>query len=342
VLASGQDVWGEELLRRSGGPTLAAARALLPPLYEARAAHRTSLTSSGAYYLPFAEPVGPLGAGAVALHLADGSEIVTGRVGGPSLSIDVGSGGRERFGSCLSRAGAATLAGGYLPILETSYRDAQGAAYRQESFAATIPALPGLVSFVRIRVDARQLDAPVDVRFVVSAAGVSAVGGRLLRGRSVVLLFSPGGHARGASVVYPVAPGESRTIVVAYLDRPAAVGSVGDLARLYRAARRAEVDYWEGRLRAGGSITVPEREVDDAERALLIQNLVLGYRYSIGNAYRWASGASRRPIARSWRSRCAVRLRPTRTGRAGRSSSASPSTTRSSTTARRSPNSARH
>ena len=33
------------------------------------------------------------------------------------------------------------------------------------------------------------------------------------------------------------------------------------------------------------TISVPERRVEDAEKALLVQDLVLGWRYSIGNQY---------------------------------------------------------
>src|SRR6202043_1380364 len=101
------DVWGERLLAAPGGPSAPALARLLPPLFYARAAHARPLTASGAYYLPFAEPVGPLGAGAVDLHLGDGSEIVSGRVGGRSLTLAVGAAGGERFGSCLSRLGPA-------------------------------------------------------------------------------------------------------------------------------------------------------------------------------------------------------------------------------------------
>ena len=142
ALASGRDLWGEELLRSPGGPTYATASGRLAPIRYARSAKGRPLTTSGAYYLPFAEPESPLGAGTVALHVADGSEIVSERVGGPALQVFAGG---ARFGSCPARAGATTLAAGWLPILETRY-----AGYSQESFAARIPETGSLVSFVRI------------------------------------------------------------------------------------------------------------------------------------------------------------------------------------------------
>ena len=53
----------------------------------------------------------------------------------------------------------------------------------------------------------------------------------------------------------------------------------------YERARAAVVRYWQGRLALGASITVPEPRVVNAERASLIQNLMLTWRYSIGNPY---------------------------------------------------------
>lgn len=43
--------------------------------------------------------------------------------------------------------------------------------------------------------------------------------------------------------------------------------------------------YWQRRLSEGMTISVPERRIDDAVRALRIQDLELTWRYSIGNPY---------------------------------------------------------
>ncbi|HEX7083842.1 MAG TPA: hypothetical protein VF186_06985 [Gaiellaceae bacterium] len=251
VLRSGRDVWGDALLRRPGGPTYAAARGHLPPLLLARGPGGKPLTDSGVYYLPFAQPEGPSGAGSVALHVADGSQVVSQRVGGPSLTVDVGAGGHERYGSCLARLGAPRLAGGWLPILETGYRDAAGARYRQESFAVRRGGR--LISFVRVDVDARRASGAVTVR--LHAAGA------------------------GRSLAYRVARGERRTVYAAW-----PVTAVPD-AGSYAQAREAVVDYWRKRLAEGAAISVPEARVENALRALRVQNLTLGWRYSIGNPY---------------------------------------------------------
>ena len=155
VLRSGRDVWGEQLLRSASGPTYGAAASLLPPLLYARAPGKKALTDSGVYYLPFGQPQGVQGAGTVALHVADGSQVIANRVGERSVTVLVGPAGKERYGTCLRRLAPARLADGHLPILETGYVDAAGNRYRQESFAAQDAKAGGLASFIRLEVDAR-------------------------------------------------------------------------------------------------------------------------------------------------------------------------------------------
>src|SRR2546423_78759 len=178
---------GRVLLAAPQGPTYAGAARALRPLLWARAAKGRSLTASGVYYLPFTIPGGPQGASLAALHVADGSQIVSNQAGGPALTIFVGG---ERYRSCLPRLTPARLAQGYLPILETAYTDGAGARYEQESFTARAPQL---VSFVRLTVDARK--APARIRF----AGAHVAGPRRItvpRGKTATVyaawLLSPG------------------------------------------------------------------------------------------------------------------------------------------------------
>jgi hypothetical protein len=233
TLTGGRDVLGERLLRLPGGPTYAAAARLVPPLLFARTSKQRALTPSGVYYVPSAQPAGAQGAGAPMLLLADGSEIRYGSVGGRSLRVSVAGG--ERFGSCLRRTGAARLAAGYLPIVQTSYVDAHGTRYHQEAFAARLPG-----------------------------------------GTTAAYVHVTGGNARigGVTASRPVLWVPRRS------PRPQRI----DVAE-YDRARAAVVQYWQGRLAEGAAITVPEPRVLNAERALLIQNLMLTWRYSIGNPY---------------------------------------------------------
>ena len=132
TLAAHQDVWGNELLRSPDGPTYAGVRRYLHPLMlvgRPAGLGPSRLTDSGVYYLPFGVPSGSNGASRVQLHVADGSQIVSRLASGPRVSLDVGASGHERYGSCLARLAQPHLRGGYLPILETSYVDADGVRY---------------------------------------------------------------------------------------------------------------------------------------------------------------------------------------------------------------------
>ena len=252
ALRAREDVWGNELLAH-GEPSYARATRFLAPLLLARGPGGRPLTRSGVYYLPFAQPDGARGAGSVALHVADGGEIVAQKIGGPSLEISVGNDGGERFGSCLERLSTPALGGGYLPILETGYRDADGARYRQESFAARDSGSGRLASYVRIAVGAGHAGAQVRL--------------------------SPS-HGRAVTVAVP--PGARRTV---YARWPGG-GSPQPIApSAYAAARAGVVAYWHDRLGEGMRISVPEPRVENAWRALLVQELELTWRYSIGNPY---------------------------------------------------------
>jgi hypothetical protein len=286
ALRARRDVWGERLLASRDGPTFAGASRYLKPLFLARAADGRPLTESGVHYAPFAQPEGAWGATSVALHVADGSQIVSEKAHGRRLTIAVGPRGLERYGSCLARLSPPRLEEGYLPILETRYVDGDGVRYRQESFAAHVPETGSLVSFVRVVADATGSSSRrTRIRATPSVDQLTSRDGRLTRKGHTYLFFSPGGSFNGSSVKYNVAPGTTRTIYLAWLNSPASSRPLLLDDQSYDAARESVLDYWQRRLVHGGTITVPEEQVMDAERSLLIQNLALTWRYSIGNAY---------------------------------------------------------
>jgi len=242
-------VWGEQLLAARGGPSYEAAAARVAPLLYAQTARGQSLTRSRVYYLPFSVPRGPGGATGAMLHVADGSEIRAGRVSGPSLEVGVGAEGRESYGTCLARLTPGRLADGWLPVLVTRYRDAAGGTYAQESFAARSDGR--IASFIRL-----------------TASAADAVRLRL------------------GPVSVDVPRGTVRTVHVRWAPpRPAAAIDAGEYAQ----ARASITAYWGDRLADGARIEVPERLVHDARRALLVQSLVLGWRYSLGNPYEQVS-----------------------------------------------------
>src|ERR671913_72794 len=274
ALRAPHDLWGNQLLNAPDGPSYAAAQRLLPPLFYARAPKKRPLTESGAYYLTFGQPHGARGAGSVALHVADGSQVIAERVGGRRLTVFVGAAGRERFGSCLSRLGFARLADGYLPVLTTTYRDGAGVRYRQEAFAAHTSETGSLVSFVRFDVDASRASRKlVQLRIATSV--------RQLR-RS--LAFSRGGTVKRSTLTYRIRRGTKRTLYLAWINYPGRRGISVDADR-YDRARRAVQAFWRRRVAEGTQIVVPERRINDAYRNLLVQNLQQTWRYSVGNPY---------------------------------------------------------
>jgi hypothetical protein len=264
VLRAKQDLWGNALIARKNGPTYEAVRRLLKPLLYART-RNGRLTSSGVYYLPFAQPLGVHGAQTVALHVADGSEILSQTAKGPKLKIYVGRFGQEPYGSCLARLKPARLASGYLPMLETKYVDGEGTRYRQESFSVRGLGTGDLVSFVRLVATAR------------------------VTGHGSVIRLVPEGSRRGArseqgTMQERVEAGQTTTVWGAWLV-PFGGAPVEIDATTYAAARERLLDFWSARLAEQPTYSVPEKVVNDAQRALLVQDLALTWRYSIGNQY---------------------------------------------------------
>ena len=287
AVSSKRDVWGEQLLSRPGGPTYEAASAFLAPIIYGQQRRHRPLTASGIYYLAFSYPYNAFGSTAYALHVADGSQIITRRVGGPSLSVDVGARGRERFGSCLTRLAPARLTRGYLPILRTSYSDGGGVRYQQESFAGRVSGVRSTVSFVRLTVDARGARAGAVVRLVPSLKGLTTIPSddRLASNKGTHLVVSAGGRYRRGSFEFRVPPGGRRVVYADWLLGPSPALLLRANRATYERARGGVASFWDRRISGGIHFSVPEARVDDAQRAVLIQQMGHTWRYSIGNPY---------------------------------------------------------
>jgi hypothetical protein len=121
------------------------------------------------------------------------------------------------------------------------------------------------------------------VRFTASDRGLTRAGRQLRLGRGARLLVGKGARFDGRSVVY--AAGKPRVVYVAWLNVPRRTRPFRLSRRAYERARRSVAAYWQRRLAAGGELVVPEQRVYDAERSLLIQNLLMSWRYSLGNSY---------------------------------------------------------
>jgi hypothetical protein len=265
-----------------------AARRFLTPLTQGMQWEGRPLTTSGSYYVPFSFPFTSYGSTVFALHVADGSEIVTRRVGGPSLTLYVGHYGIDRYGSCPSRLRPARLAQGYLPILQTGYEDLSGVRYTQESFVGRAYGTYGarsVISFVKLVVDARQATKSATVRLVPWRRLAHSAPDRLALGGQTRLIVSEGAEFVDGVVRYRVPAGERQTIYAEWLNAPSDAQYVHATETAYDTARASVVSFWESKLAGGATFQVPEEGVQVAELGILTQLIAYGWRYSIGNPY---------------------------------------------------------
>ncbi|RSS81119.1 hypothetical protein [Streptomyces sp. WAC06614] len=291
ALRSKEDIWGEKVLASRNGPTYDNVKGYLTPLmYVRQPVHLGPMTDTGVYYIPFGFPKELTGRGAVALHVADGSQIMSNHWNGRNLKVFVGH-GDERYGACLANLKGPHLSRGYLPVLESEYKDAQGVSYRQQSFAAHIPGTDLAASFIRITASGggKSNSATIKLREVCgrTACGLSARDNRLVRDGKTFLYFTPGAKFDGTDLTYDVKPAGHSTD--AYLVRPVDAARVPrDLKagpQSHSEARERTQSYWDRRLDGRAVVEVPEQRVNHATKALLIQNLLMAWRYSLGNSY---------------------------------------------------------
>ena len=163
----------------------------------------------------------------------------------------------------------------------------RGVRYRQESFAAHIRQTRSLVSFVQLTADATSSSDFVRVKLTPSARGLAlSEDGALVRDDNTYLVASDGAQYEGSAVTYEVPPGTSATVYAAWLVEPGRSKRFRP-RRGRRTPARETTSSTSGRTSsaAGATYEVPERVVQDAQRSLLIQNLTLGWRYSIGDRY---------------------------------------------------------
>ena len=154
AVAAGPDLWGARLLHARGGPTYAAARRLLTPLTQAMQWQGRPLTASGSYYMPLSFPFTSYGSTVFALHVADGSEIITRRIGGPSLAVYVGDGQRALRLVPRLACSRPSSRDGYLPIAaDVVHRRRRASATGRSRSSAAPTATYGarsVISFVRL------------------------------------------------------------------------------------------------------------------------------------------------------------------------------------------------
>lgn len=286
ALAAKTDFWGAQLLARPEGPTYENIKDFLKPLmYAVQPVASGPQTLTGVYYLPFGVPEGLSGRGAVALHVADGSQIITDRFNYRNTQFFVGD-GTERFGGDIARVAGQSLYRGYLPVLQVGYTDSRGVRYTHESFATYLPGTTQLASYIKITASGTGKTLLRVLEYVGVNGGLQASGDQLVMNGNSYVVFSPGATFDGTNLDYELDldKGE-QTVYLVRVTRAAPIPAVTAGAAGHAAALGATAQYWDGRLAQAAVVDVPEPLVRDATKALLVQNLLATWRYSLGNAY---------------------------------------------------------
>jgi hypothetical protein len=296
ALRAKADLWGSRLLARRRGPTYRNVRGFLKPLMlvgtpAGRRGKR--LTDSGVYYVPMGEPGGRAFADdgptePFALHVADGSQVLSRQANGRRATLFVGAEAAERYGSCLSRLAVPRFADGYLPVLTVRYVDANGVRYMQDSLVARDPRSGALASYVRVEARrGRSARRSTQIRILLSDDQFGATEDEFRSGGRTLLAFSEGAmfeRDTGLRYLLDLTDGEPDVVYLVRPIDPTTAHLHADSAT-FAAARSASTAAWKRRLAEGADIEVPERLVMDALRNVLIQNLQLAWRYSLGNGY---------------------------------------------------------
>jgi len=283
ALMSNPDLWGEQVLARPEGPTYNNVKDYLVPLKSVG----TRLTESGVYYIPFGRPTALSGHGPAALHVGDGSQIISQVAVGAKTTIFVGETGQERYGFAEARLAEEYLEGGYYPVLVNEYTDVSGVKYTQESFADYVDGTGELVSFVKMTVHQNEQTRNVKVVFKFSDENLTLERNRILVDGKVRAVVQSGGTLIGNKLFYDfdIRNGD-RQLYFARLLHPSDNCGLREVdASRYKLEKDELKEYWDGELAKGATIEVPEEFVNHTRKNMLIQNLYHGWLYSIGNGY---------------------------------------------------------
>jgi len=284
ALNARRDMFGEKALSMPEGPTYDNIEGYLTPLKLIG----TGVTESGVYYLPFGRPLNLAGYGPVALHVGDGSQIVSQVSTGPKMTIFLGTEGQERYGMAEARLEQERLEDGFQPILLNNYTDALGVTYVQESFSDYTYLTAELVSFIKLTI--RKGKAKVNqtkVKLLFSDRDLSLEGNVLKTGNKIRALLTAGGELSGGNTItYELDLSEhDQELYIVRLLHPADCIPIEPNLQYYQQEKTELKNFWNSQLAKGAVFDVPEARVNHARKALLIQNLFMGYLYSIGNIY---------------------------------------------------------
>lgn len=259
-----RDVWGETVIA-SGGATYEKVKDYLRPLFYSTGHKNTEL---GVHNLLFGEDGGE---GPYLVPLADGSRIAANVYQAKrDIRFFLGADGREAYGDELDRLEGPFLEDGFWPVLETAYTDASGAKYAQESFAGWVDGVDHLVAFIRMSLE----EVPGGEAGLCVRLGEEAPG---------QVRYSREPRDRGGAPWFTLDAAGQRELYLVWSPEDPLPTDLAPGPEMHASAKEKWKGYWRERLENGTRFDVPERLVMDCQRNLLVQNLMMRWRYSLGS-----------------------------------------------------------
>lgn len=264
ALRSGPDVWGERLIA-DGGATYEGLQDLLQPLFESTGETNTEY---GPHTILFGDDGGQP---PYVVATADGHYLYADHTqSGKRIDIEVQTDGKwNAFAGGAPGASYPQLEGGYYPILITRHTADTGANFLQTTFAARIPGIDHLVGLTEIKLTDAADTAAHRVRFRshnIDEASICA-----------------GPEATISDGVFTLSVAPDQPAYLLWSPKSPLPASCEVDAALVARCKQELKAFWDERLDRQ-PFDVPEPLVMDAARNLLIQNLVLRWRYSLGSA----------------------------------------------------------
>lgn len=260
------DIWGETMIA-SGGATYDKMQGYLRPLFYS--AGINTWEEQGVHNILFAEENG---AKPLYVALCDGSRIALNRYDSKNdITMKIGATGDEIFGSDWTRLQGPFLTNEFYPILRTGYTSKEGVDFIQESFATRLPGMNYLVTAMKISLVSKK---PVKqtIKIVHGVQSQNKV------------RFSEGKFEENTFVCnVTLEANESKTIYYLWSPEQEFFGDIKADNTTYDTGMSTWMRYWDKTLARGVVFHVPEKVVMNSQKNLLIQNLVLRQRYSLGN-----------------------------------------------------------
>lgn len=264
ALRSGPDVWGEQLIA-DGGATYETLKDLLQPLFNSTGETNTEY---GPHTILFGDNGG---SPPFIVATADGHYLYADHTrSGKRIEIEVQTGdGWRAFDGGGPGEDFPRLEGDYYPILDTRHVADAGVQFEQTTFAARIPGLEHLVGITEIKKTGGSKSSTGSVRF------------RCINIDETCLRGGPGASVVDGTITFDLSPDQSAYLLWSPSSPLPTAISID--APMVEQSKRELKAFWDKRL-ATLPFDVPEAFVMDATRNLLIQNLVLRWRYSLGSA----------------------------------------------------------